>query len=115
MFETLNDPVVVPDKEQRATWKKVEEYFRSLSQEHEESRVMNVALEKRIADVLTAIEQNDFIPAAEYLATEIQNIEQNLIPLYGRSEVGQRIAVPAMKQEVENMKKLYDSLLLEEK
>ncbi|MEI8097045.1 MAG: hypothetical protein WCG73_02985, partial [Candidatus Moraniibacteriota bacterium] len=58
--------------------------------------------------------QNDFIPAAEYLDAEIKRIQKQ-IPLYGQNEIGREVSVPAMKQEIEDLQKLLESLSLEEK
>lgn len=115
MFETLNTPAFVPDEEQVRILKKVEDYFQSLSQNHEDSRVRNPEKEKKIAQVLQAIQSGDFIPASEYLSAAIVDIEKVQIPRYAQSKIGEEITVPALKQEVEDLRALLESLSLEEK
>ncbi|HCJ45513.1 MAG: hypothetical protein GW815_03385 [Candidatus Moranbacteria bacterium] len=115
MFENLNTPAFTPDEEQVNILKKVEEYFLALSRDYEDNRVQGPEEAEKVAKVLEAIQSGDYAPASEYLSAVIANIEQEQIPRFAQSKIGEEITVPALKQEAEDLQKLLDSLSLGEK
>lgn len=112
-FESFNTPEITPDEEQAVVWKKVEDYFEKIFGEVEQSPAYDSESLEEIHQVLNAIERQDYSKAFEYFDKTIEGIRSR-IPLYEENEIGREITIPAIRQEIEDLEKLRDSLLLEE-
>ena len=113
-FESFETPRIAPDAEQAQVWKNVRRHFEAALSTEEENPTYDDAAQERIREVLTAIEEQDYSKAFEYLEREISSLKTLSEAVRG-NELAQKVGTPELlEEEIEALESLKNGLILEE-
>lgn len=115
-FESFPVPEdIVPDEEQKRVWAEVKQYFTEALEAEEENPLSDDDAQTRLQVVLEAIEEQDWSQAYMFLEREIDRLQLQYDLARG-NEVAEKAGTPELiLGEIEKLKELKDSLILEEK